>query len=52
MNEIYCTACGRKIERLETYIYVNGFAICDECYMNMSTKEFIEQIGGAQLVKE
>ena len=52
VNRVYCDKCGREIERLETYINVNETALCDECYMNMSTKEFVERLGGCLVVKE
>ena len=51
-EHVICEACGRNITRLETYIEVNGIALCDECYMNMSTKKFIELIGGIVAVKD
>lgn len=49
---VICEACRREIVRLETYIKVNEITLCEECYMNMSTKEFIELIGGIVAVKE
>jgi hypothetical protein len=51
-EHIICEKCGWEITRLETYIEVNGITLCDECYMNMSTKDFIELIGGIVAVKE
>ena len=52
MEPKHCDNCGRKIMRLETYIGVNGITLCEDCYINMSTKEFIERIGGVIAVKE
>ncbi|MBQ7792450.1 MAG: hypothetical protein IJ367_03035, partial [Clostridia bacterium] len=43
---IYCDRCGRQLERLETYISVYRFAVCEECYFEMPMREFIESIGG------
>ena len=51
-GHIFCEKCGREIERLETYIEVNHVTVCDTCYINMGTKEFIEIIGGIVAVKE
>lgn len=45
-----CDECKRSLELLETYIRVCDVVICDECYMNMSTRDFIEKIGGEILV--
>lgn len=52
MDKVFCDKCGREIMRLETYIKLNDIAICEDCYINMSTKEFIERIGGVIAVKE
>lgn len=52
MNKVFCDKCDREIMRLETYIGVNGITLCEDCYINMSTKEFIERIGGVIAVKE
>ncbi len=51
-EQIFCEHCGREIMRLETYIELNDIAICEDCYINMSTTEFIERIGGVIAVKE
>ena len=51
-EHVICEACRRELVRLETYIKVNEITLCDECYMNMSTKDFIELIGGIVAVKE
>ena len=52
MDKVFCDKCDRENMRLETYIRVNGITLCDDCYINMSTKEFIERIGGVIAVKE
>ena len=52
MRPIFCDKCKRRIVRLETYVCVGCIALCDECYMNMGTKEFLERIGGSLKVKE
>ncbi|MBR4874674.1 MAG: hypothetical protein IKU87_02500 [Clostridia bacterium] len=46
MEKVYCKQCERRINRLESYISLDDIAICEECYMNMTTKEFIRLIGG------
>ena len=45
-----CDECKRSLDFLETYIRVSDVVICDECYMNMRTRDFIEKIGGEILV--
>ncbi len=46
MENVYCEKCERKINRLESYISFSDIALCEECYMNMPTKEFLRLIGG------
>lgn len=52
MERVYCEKCGREIFRLEAYISVESVVICEECYMNMSTVEFLERLGGKIKVVE
>lgn len=52
MQDTICSGCERCIMPLETYICVGARNFCDACYMNMSTKQFIESIGGRLIVKE
>lgn len=41
-----CDQCKQPILRLETYIAVGDVTLCDGCYMNMGTREFLAKIGG------
>lgn len=52
MEQPVCNRCGQKILRLETYILVGDVMLCDSCYMNMTTKEFLAKIGGELRVME
>ena len=52
MEQPVCQRCRQKILRLETYFVVGCIVLCDGCYMNMSTKEFLERIGGEVRVME
>lgn len=47
-----CDQCKQPILRLETYITVGDVTLCDGCYMNMGTKEFLSKIGGELRVME
>ena len=47
-----CDRCGQEILRLETYIAVGSVTLCDRCYMNMPTKEFLAKVGGELRVME
>ncbi len=51
-DAVFCDKCRRELVRLETYICAGGAVLCDECYMNMSTREFLDRIGGHLVVKE
>jgi len=48
----HCDQCRKPILRLETYITVGCVTLCDGCYMNMSTGEFLSKIGGELRVME
>lgn len=48
----HCDRCKQPILRLETYIAVGGVTLCDGCYMNMGTREFLARIGGELRVME
>lgn len=47
-----CDKCRREIVRLEVYVVVGDVTLCDTCYMNMGTKEFLERIGGGVKLKQ
>ena len=48
----HCDQCKKPILRLETYISVGCVTLCDGCYMNMGTREFLSKIGGELRVME
>ena len=48
----HCDKCKQPILRLETYIVVGDVTLCDGCYMNMDTGEFLAKIGGELRVME
>lgn len=48
----HCDQCRKPILRLETYIAVGDVTLCDGCYMNMGTREFLARIGGELRVME
>ncbi len=51
-HALCCDQCRKPILRLETYIVVGCVTLCDGCYMNMGTREFLSKIGGELRVME
>ncbi len=51
-HALCCDQCRKPILRLETYIAVGCVTLCDGCYMNMGTREFLSKIGGELRVME